>query len=355
MRDLSACQSGWGREDTDGLAAVLDGAVTIDGQTARRVAHEWLVHDPPQVVETRAGRHVGNGMVVAIEQRTAELRRLDDHMGGGDLLGVVTAELGATVTLAREASYTEATGRRLFAGIGDLAQLAGWVASDAGDHQAAARYYLGGLQAAHAAADDALAANLLSLLSYQTACQGDPREAILLARTAYRGAPSSATPAVRALMGERVAWAYATAGDADGCQRALDEVDTVFGATTDGEPDWAYWLNWDEIRIMAGRCYTELRRPMKAVPLLDAALRVYDSGLSREVALYLTWLAESYIHAREIDQAADAVSRALTVSTTVNSARSRDRVSTVRTRLHPYKDATSVKQFEEQYRATMKR
>ncbi|MFC8845700.1 MULTISPECIES: hypothetical protein [unclassified Micromonospora] len=71
----------------------------------------------------------------------------------------------------------------------------GWVASDAGLTGQAERYYLGGVSAAHAAQDNPLAANLLSSLAYQKANVADPREAVLLASSAYHGAKATATAA----------------------------------------------------------------------------------------------------------------------------------------------------------------
>ena len=343
----------WDRDDTAALAAMLCGdAVLMDRETARRVAHEWLVSDPPQVVELRSGRRIGAELVATVQRRTARLRRLDDHLGGGDLLDTVAGELAATVSLAREASYTEAVGRTLLAAIADLAQVAGWVASDAGAHDVAARFYLGGVHAAHAGGDPALAANLLSLLAYQTASVGDPRDAVLLARSAHRGARHRATAGARVLVAERVAWAHARAGQHARCDRVLGEVDELFeGVRPDDEPDWAYWLTRDEIDIMAGRCYAELERPIRAVPLLESALGRYQNDSAREASLYATWLADSYITAREIEQAAEVASRALDLSTTVSSTRSRDRVAAVRTRLRPYRNAPAVRSFEERYRA----
>ena len=125
----------------------------------------------------------------------------------------------------REATYSESTGRLLLGAVGELCQLAGWVASDAGLHHLAERYYLGGVSAAHAARDEPLGANLLSSLAYQVANVGDPREAVLLASTAYNGAASSATPTVRALLLERVAWANARLGDPHATEAALARVD----------------------------------------------------------------------------------------------------------------------------------
>src|SRR5262249_55413140 len=78
-----------------------------------RVAHEWLVLDPPQVVEQRSGPRIGASLLDQVEQRVAELRRLDDHLAGGDTYTLVSRELAATEQLARDSAYTQADGRRL--------------------------------------------------------------------------------------------------------------------------------------------------------------------------------------------------------------------------------------------------
>jgi hypothetical protein len=97
--------------------------------------------------------------------------------------------------LAHQATYTEALGRRLLAVVADLCQLAGWVASDASMAGTAERYYSAGINAAHAADDPALAANLISLLSYvysNTGRRDDAVPATLLSYWTRRPASCSA-------------------------------------------------------------------------------------------------------------------------------------------------------------------
>jgi hypothetical protein len=75
------------------------------------------------------------------------------------------------------------------------------------------------------------------------------------------------------LLLERLAWAQARAGSVDGAGRALDLVDDVFdGRDPAADPIWVYWLNRDEIDVMAGRVWTQLHRPLRAVPLLERAI-----------------------------------------------------------------------------------
>jgi transcriptional regulator with XRE-family HTH domain/tetratricopeptide (TPR) repeat protein len=323
--------------------AVRDGDDATPADVAR-VALEWLVSEPPQVAARRAGRRVGAGLVRQLRGRVAELRRLDDHIAGGDTHTLVTRELATTLRLIDEASYTEATGRGLFVVAGELAQLAGWVVSDAGMPRKASGYYLTGLRAATQAGDRAGAANNLSSLAYQTANAGSSAEAVTLARAAAAGA-SGATPKVRALLTERVAWAHARAGQHSETERALGTVDELLTADTVDEPAWVYWLDRAEADVMAGRCYTELRRPLRAVPLLEQATADYRNDAPRELALYLSWLAVAYADARELDAACSAAHRMIRLSKNVSSARTRDRLHRVVGTLRAFSDEPQVREL----------
>lgn len=158
-----------------------------------RVAHEWLVSPSPVAVQTRSGRKVGKSLASELEARVVRLRHLDDTVSSDELGPVIFKELGEAESLVRSASFTEPVGRRLFTAVGELAQLAGWVARDAGEYRRAERFYLSGVAAANEAHDRALGAQLLSSLSYQMANLGNAADATLLARTAVMGA-REATP-----------------------------------------------------------------------------------------------------------------------------------------------------------------
>ena len=247
------------------------------------LAHEWLAADKPQLIELNAGRRIGDSLVATTEHRVIQLRRADDFVSGRTSHTLVQQELQATTKLLDEATLTEDQTRRLLTATGELAQLAAWVAADAGLYKQAARYTEGGVLAAHAADNEPLAANIISTLSYQLANTGNPRQAALLARTAYAGARHSATATTKALLLERVAWADAKSGDLVSCERALGQVEENFDhAKPEDDPDWVYWLNREEIDVMAGRCFTELKQPARAEPLLRTATSGYDNALVRE-------------------------------------------------------------------------
>jgi hypothetical protein len=136
-------------------------------------------------------------------------------------------------------------------------------------------------------------------------------------------------------------------------QRALDEGDRCFSrrSPTD-DPGWIYWLNAREMEVIAGRCFTELGQPGRAESLLRAALDHYSDELVREASLYASWIADSYVQAGELEQAAAQASRSLVLSTRVNSSRCRERRRLLGAELRPHRQAKAVRQSEELYRAT---
>ena len=150
---------------------------------------------------------------------------------------------------------------------------------------------------------------------------------------------------------ERVAWADAKSGDLVSCERALGQVDDNFDHAKPGDdPDWVYWLSREEIDVMAGRCYTELKQPARAEALLRNATSSYDNALVRENSLYLSWLAEDYILLNEIELAAETATRVLELGSRANSARTDERLRYLAQLLRRYKDVHSAADFLTWYR-----
>ncbi|MBF6204954.1 helix-turn-helix transcriptional regulator [Streptomyces gardneri] len=299
-----------------------------------RIAHEWLVADSAPKAHASAGRRVGDSLATEMERRVVELRHLDDSIGGEELFPLVLREFESAREVITECSYSERVGKRLLVVAGELAQLAGWVASDAGRYGDAQGLYLSGASAADDAGDRVLTAQLLSSLSYQIANVGNPHEAALLARTAVKGA-TDAPPVVRSLLTDRLAWACARTRDPDAAQRALDAVDDAYDRRSPDipEPEWVYWVDRTEIDVMAGRCFVELDEPRKAHSLLSGAIEQLSTDRVREVALYRTWLAESYLKTRDLDAARATVREAQTAADTAHSARLDRRIAEIQAML----------------------
>lgn len=276
---------------------------------------------------------VGQSTVTRLRERTARLRRLDDVLGGGDTYRVYTAEYQRTKTLLREATYDEATGRSLLSLLAEQAQQAGWAAFDGGREADAASLYEASRVAALDAGDTALVGNSLAFLAYQR-LGGDRRAGAEIAGRSTETIDGRTPTGVRALLHERRAWACAVAGmpseterSLAAARRALDEADGQ------PQPDWVAWVDRAELEIMTGRCWSELQRPLRAVPVLEAALARFDDCHARDKALYSSWLAQAYVTAGEPEQAAAVVGRALALADGVASVRPRQRLVPVLTEL----------------------
>ncbi|MFW6692494.1 helix-turn-helix domain-containing protein [Streptomyces sp. MAR4 CNX-425] len=291
--------------------------------------------------EGSSGTRLGQREVDCLRARSSRLRRLDDVLGGVDTRHVYRAELDATVRLMRCGSYSETTGKQLLTVVAEQAQQAGWAAFDAGDQREASLLYRRAYGAARDAGNAALEGNALAFLAYQQV--SSTGSGVATAVASCRAAGPDVPPTVRGLLYERRAWAHARAGEAVETERALAQAEAALGSNADtAGPEWASWVDARELQIMKGRCWAELRRPLRAVPELEAALADFDDAHARDKALYLSWLAHAYLDAGEVEQSAKAIGRAIGLSAGVGSVRPRQRVRTFLTRLHPHRHSEAV-------------
>ncbi|GAA2663778.1 hypothetical protein GCM10010307_84470 [Streptomyces vastus] len=302
--------------------------------------------DPLTPLKVRQGRRIGAGDVTDLAGRVHGLRLADDVLAGGDLIGPALRELKSAIKLYREGSHTQEVGRALLSQIGELAQIAGWIASDAGRHEEAERIYKLGMSAARQAEDATLVGNLAGSLAYQYSNTGRTKEGLSLARAALDQAGEDAPPKARALYLDRVAWAHTKANEAQPAMRALGEASQALAEDSEAResPQYLYWVEAGELEVMESRVYTELKRPLRAVPLLRDVLTRYDATHTRELALYLSWLAVALADANEPEEAAATAKRVISLSADVASERTAERVRVILHRLEEYRDVPEVRE-----------
>lgn len=291
-------------------------------------------------------RRIGPETIAGLRTRIHALRLADDVIAGGDLLTPAVREFEAATRLHRESHYSPEVGRALLGAIGELAQIAGWIASDAGQHERAERIYRLGVSAAREAADRTLAANLIGCLAYQTTNVADPKTGLALAASALDEAADHAPPRARALFIDRLAWANARSGRTSEAIRLLGvAADALHRSHAEDDPPYLYWVDEAELRIMEARVHTELHRPLRAIPILTEVLGEYDATHARELALYLSWLAVALTDANEPEEAARTGMRMLDLSVGMPSDRVFRRSQTVATRLASFRNVPEVHDF----------
>ncbi|BCL21329.1 helix-turn-helix domain-containing protein [Streptomyces tuirus] len=296
----------------------------------------------PALTKPPAPRHLSNSDVEQLRHRTARLRRLDEILGGGDTYRVYLGEYQATKALLRTSTFTPESRRRMVALLAEQAQQAGWAAFDGGQQKQAESLYEESRHAAREAAEGDLLGNAYAFLGYQAA---DRNVAVEMAASSCATITASTPAGVRALLHERMAWACALADQPHLVEQALDAARAALQEQQDGEPqpDWAAWVDQTELDIMTGRCWTELRRPLRAVPVLTRALDRFDDHHARDKALYLSWLADAYLAAGEVEEAARVTGRAWDLSVGVASVRPRQRLAPVLEQLRRHQDVSLVR------------
>ncbi|MFF4592454.1 hypothetical protein [Amycolatopsis sp. NPDC001319] len=290
-----------------------------------------------------SGNKIGDSTVVELRDNMVRLRRLDDHLGGADTYRLYLAEVEKTAGLLKDASFVGGARRELLTLFAEQAQQAGWAAFDAGWHDQARDLYERSFNAAKEAENAGLAGNALAYRAYQLTSQG--QDATDLSSKSFKIADKVGDPAIRSLLYQRGAWSFAVSGNAEGVARALGAAGDALADPRDvgPGPDWATWAhNQTELEIMAGRCWTELGRPLRAVPALESAMSRYDDSHARDKALYLSWLADAYLDAGEVEHAAASLDRAFDLSANVASARPQQRLSAVLERMAPHASVGAV-------------
>lgn len=299
---------------------------------------------PLTSLNTAKGWDIGLEQVMDLQQRIHALRLADDVFAGKDLIRPALRELRSVIKLYHECTHSSAVERQILTQIGELAQIAGWIASDAGRYVEAEHIYRLGLSAAEQANDNTLAANLAGSLAYQMTNTGRESEGLALARAALSKAGKNAPAKARALYFDRLAWAHAKAGEVEPAMRALGKASEALaedGACTES-PAYLYWVDAGELQVMESRVYTEIKRPLRAVPLLQEVLGRYDATHTRELALYLSWLAVALADANEPEESATVAERVITISADVASERTAQRVRVILCRLKEYDDVPRV-------------
>jgi hypothetical protein len=274
------------------------------------------------------------------DNRLADLNRLDDALGGRDLCQLAVVEFRYLTRLADRATYDSdsAAGQRLFGLVTEAARLCGWLHWDAGHHAAAQSYFVAALRSSASANDPLAGAHVLARMSMHASVAGHHQEAVALIDAAEERTSHAATPRLRALLASRKARAYAKAGDATSCGRALNEAERHLDTTTPvtEEPDWIYYVDEAELAAQAAACWVDLRQPAKARPLFDNALSSMNPHYVRDRSVIYARSAEVHLHAADLELACNDLHLAADLASQTGSLRAIDIIRSARGEMSRY-------------------
>ncbi|MFE7764856.1 MFS transporter [Streptomyces sp. NBC_00481] len=347
------------RAGTGGIWQSLAGSFAVSAYATP--ASRWLITPADSSVAREAGSAEGSGSplkvghsdVQKLREAAEDARRWDSKYGGGDWRSSMVPEcLRVEAAPLLLGSYSDEVGRALFGASAELTRLAGWMAFDTGQQEAAQRYYIQALRLARAAADVPLGGYVLATMSLQATYRGFGDEGVDLAQAALERNRGLATARTMSFFRLVEARAHARAGDAVAAGAALKAAEGWLERARDGDndPTWLGFYGYDRFAADAAECYRDLKAPRQVRRFTEQALSRPTEEFVRSHGLRLVVSAVAELESGNLDAACEQGVRAVEVAGRISSARTTEYVKDLLHRLEPYGDEPRVIELRERAR-----
>ncbi|KOT90406.1 transcriptional regulator [Streptomyces sp. NRRL F-5755] len=318
----------------------------------------WPSAKPAALPSPAPAGRLGTAQVESIEALTAAFRDADNRHGGVLSRRAVVAQMSEINDVLATASYTEATGRRLFCAVADLGSVAGWMSFDAGAHVSAQRLFIAALHAASEGGDRQLGAHILQCMARQMSHLGHVEDALELVALAQYGARRHAGPGTRAILAALHSRFSALCGDVEESQRAAGEAEDAFTRIRpDDEPPHTAFFDEAELSATLGVAHQiaakhasghrRTHRAEQSLALLANALRLRPAGRVRSRAFDHIGLARTHLAVGELAGACQETTIALTIAEGLHSTRITDRLSELHEETEPYAGSSDISALRE--------
>ncbi|MFJ7267373.1 sporulation protein [Streptomyces sp. NPDC099050] len=351
-REVAAREAVPGAAPPEGLPAPPGAHV---GGVPAQPSRETPTPTPTAPAPPDAGgpQRVGHSDVAKLREAAEDARRWDSKYGGGDWRSSMVPEcLRVDAAPLLLGSYTDEVGRALFGATAELTRLAGWMAFDTGQQEAAQRYYIQALRLARAAADVPLGGYVLASMSLQATYRDFPDEGVDLAQAAVERNRGLATARTMSFFRLVEARAHAKAGDSVAAGAALRASEGWLERARDGDadPTWLGFYSYDRFAADAAECYSDLKLPRQVRRFTEQALSRPTEEYVRSHGLRLVVSAVAELESGNLDAACAAGTRAVEVAGRISSARTTEYVRDLLHRLEPYGHEPRVAELRERAR-----
>ncbi|ANP55955.1 hypothetical protein J2Z21_004151 [Streptomyces griseochromogenes] len=347
------------RAGSGGIWQSLAGSFAVSAYATP--ASRWLITPADSSVAREANSAEGSGAPIKVghsdvqklREAAEDARRWDSKYGGGDWRSSMVPEcLRVEAAPLLLGSYSDEVGRALFGASAELTRLAGWMAFDTGQQEAAQRYYIQALRLARAAADVPLGGYVLASMSLQATYRGFGDEGVDLAQAALERNRGLATARTMSFFRLIEARAHARAGDAQAAGTALKAAEGWLERSREGDndPSWLGFYGYDRFAADAAECYRDLKAPRQVRRFTEQALSQPTEEFVRSHGLRLVVSAVAELESGNLDAACEQGVRAVEVAGRISSARTTEYVKDLLHRLEPYGDEPRVVELRERAR-----
>lgn len=256
----------------------------------------------------------------SVRSHIREIVALDNRFGAADLVKMSTRFFRALHDQLGTDAYDSRLERDLQAAAGELAEVVGWLAYDAEQHDLARRMNQESLYFSRLAGDKVMELLTLQNSSMHAAALGRPREALQIARSVLEG-EYELSPRLKALFLMRKARALAQGGDEDAL-RLFSEIRSLFmDGVREGEPAWAWWVDEHELDWHEAMAQRDLGLANRSVDLFERSVVATPLTEIRGQYIHRAYLLQAQVDNSTWSDAEQTIRQLLPLSTEVASTR----------------------------------
>ena len=222
----------------------------------------------------------------------AHLISLDNRFGGADLVKLAVRFFRTTHNQLGAGAYDPRIEKDLYAAVGELAEVVGWIAYDAEQHDLVRQMNQESLYFTRFAGDRSMELLTLQNSSMHAGALGRPAEALYIARSVLEGG-YNLSPRLRSLFLTRKARAMAQGGD-EGGLKIFDEVKSLFlEGVSDSDPAWAWWVDERELAWHEAMAQRDLDRSAIAIEEFEHSVEATQPTEIRSQYLHRAYLLQA--------------------------------------------------------------
>jgi len=277
---------------------------TVDNKVSTPV-QQIRPSDRPTPLVTDDPREVADEVYLqSIREHIREIVALDNRFGGGDLVRLSTRFFRSLHSRLSAGAFHPNIERDLYASAGELAEVIGWLAYDAEQHDLARRMNQESLYFTRLAGDRAVELLTLQNASMHAGAMGRPREALRIAQSVLES-DDRLSPRLRALFLTRKARALAQGGDASSLRIFQEARSLYLEGVSERDPSWAWWIDDREMAWHEAMALRDLGKFNEALPLFERSVEATPSTETRSQYLHRAYLLQAQIDValwRDVDE-----------------------------------------------------
>lgn len=256
-------------------------AETLPTSELQRVAHATTEYGDAGYLESVLGT-------------IQNLVSLDNKFGGGDLVQMATRHFTSIHSLLGAGAYDRRLERDLNAAAGELAEVAGWLAYDAEQHDLVRRLNHEALFFTRLAGDRSTELLTTQNMGMHAEKVGRPNEALQLARSVLES-DCALSPRLRSMFLIRKARALAQMGD-DSALSVLGEANSLYlEGASDSDPHWAWWIDDRELAWHVAMAKRDLKQVGSATDGFEHSVEATAPNETRNQYSHRAYLLQAQV------------------------------------------------------------